>query len=460
MAVVDVLMPQMGESVMEGTVIQWLIKPGDEVEEEDSIIEIATDKVDTEIPCPYEGKIVELLCNEGDVVQVGSPIAKMETTSNAQPDNNEAAQVSAQVQEPKEVITSEPSVTQNDNSGFSLLSKPVSGRFYSPLVMNIAKKEGVDMQTLELIPGNGKDGRVTKQDILKYLDNRESIKSQPVEPQPSKVKESKPAEKQSSTPAPKKEEKQSASSKFIDNQNIQFTGDVKVVPMDRTREIIAQRMLESRKTSAHVTSIVEADVSNVVVWRNKWKRHFKEKEDTILTFTPIFLEAVIKAIKDYPKINASVDGKNIVYKKDINLGFAVALPTGNLVVPVIKKADQLNLVGLTKQVNDLAKRARNNKLSPSDLEGGTYTVSNVGSFGNLIGTPILVQPQVGILALGAVVKKPAVIETPYGDTIGIRHQMFLSHSYDHRIVDGSLGGMFVRRVADYLEKFDIERDVL
>lgn len=454
MAIVEILMPQMGESVMEGTVIKWLIQPGDTVEEEDSIIEIATDKVDTEIPCPFSGKIEQLLCKEGEVVQVGKPIATILS------EGAEVEVVEPSKPEPEKKHLPETKTVDSapdKEATYSLLKKPVTGRFYSPLVMNIAKQENIDFSVLERIPGKGKDGRVTKRDMLDYVANRENV-TQEVQ---DTLKESEPAKGGASTSLEvvKKEspKKSTASSKFIDNQTIQFKGDFEVVPMTRTRDIISQRMLDSKRISAHVTSIVEADVSNIVFWRHKMKRHFFEKEDTVLTFTPIFIEAVVKAIKDYPKINASVDGKNIVYKRDINIGVAVALPDGNLVVPVIKRADQLNLVGLTKQVNELAKKARNNKLLPQDLEGGTYTVSNVGSFGNLIGTPILVQPQVGILALGAVVKKPAVIETPHGDSIGIRHQMFLSHSYDHRIVDGSLGGMFVRRVADYLEKFDIDR---
>lgn len=458
MTIVDILMPQMGESVMEGTVIKWLVKPGDTVEEEDSIIEIATDKVDTEIPCPFAGKIESLLCKEGDVIQVGKPIATISSDAQVAEETAPPVEkpVEIKIEENKKV---EPEVSSDPD--FKLLDKATSGRFYSPLVMNIAKQENIEFSVLERIPGKGKDGRVTKKDILNYIANRENITTQVEET----LKEEQPASGGASSSldvvqpsSPNKKKKESASSKFIDSQTIQFKGDYEVVPMTRTRQIISDRMLESKRTSAHVTSIVEADVSNIVFWRHKMKRHFFEKEDTVLTFTPIFIEAVVKAIKDYPKINASVDGKNIVYKKDINIGVAVALPDGNLVVPVIKRADQLNLVGLTKQVNELAKKARNNKLLPQDLEGGTYTVSNVGSFGNLIGTPILVQPQVGILALGAVVKKPAVIETPHGDSIGIRHQMFLSHSYDHRIVDGSLGGMFVRRVADYLEKFDIDRN--
>ena len=460
MAVAEILMPQMGESVMEGTVIKWLVKPGDIVEDEDSIIEIATDKVDTEIPCPYAGKITQLLCEEGDVIQIGKPIALIETEDIS--DNSVATPVEStppvKTEEPK-IEPAVSTVTSKVDSKL-LLDNPISGRFYSPLVMNIAKKEQITMSVLERISGSGKDGRVTKKDILSYIENRNTAveesnlqttlkETEPKVNAPATsletIKESKPVEK--------------AAAKVEEEELPKIIGDYEVVEMDRTRQIISKRMLESKKTSAHVTSIVEADVSNIVYWRNRWKTHFKEKENTLLTFTPIFVEAVVRAIKDYPKINASVYGNKIIYKKDINIGIAVALPDGNLVVPVIKKADQLNIVGLTQQVNDLAKRARKGKLKPEDLEGGTYTVSNVGSFGNLIGTPILVQPQVGILALGAVVKKAAVIETPYGDTLGIRHKMFLSHSYDHRIVDGSLGGMFVRRVADYLEKFDLDRKV-
>lgn len=457
MTIAEILMPQMGESVMEGTVIKWLVKPGDAVEEEDSVIEIATDKVDTEIPCPFGGKITQLLCQEGDVVQVGSVIALIETDSDqVQPSVIETPQIEANVETP---ASSASTSAESNSSSVHLMSSPIKGRFYSPLVMNIARQESISQDTLELMTGSGKDGRVTKKDILSFVAAKDSMSAEELK---STIKETPVDQLAPSTSLdviPEKKPTKSVSSIFMDNQTVKFSGDVEVVEMTRTRKIISQRMLDSKRTSAHVTSIVEADVSNVVYWRNRWKTHFKEKESTILTFTPIFIEAVAKAIKDYPKINASVDGENIIYKKNINIGLAVALPDGNLVVPVIKNADQLNLVGLTKKVNELAKKARKGKLTPADLDGGTYTVSNVGSFGNLIGTPILVQPQVGILALGAVVKKPSVVETPYGDTIGIRHQMFLSHSYDHRIVDGSLGGMFVRRVADYLEQFDPERKV-
>jgi 2-oxoglutarate dehydrogenase E2 component (dihydrolipoamide succinyltransferase) len=459
MAIEEILMPQMGESVMEGTVIKWLVKPGDVVSEEAAILEIATDKVDTEIPSPFGGKIKTLLCQEGEIVQVGKAIATIETNTKSEiaevkveSKSESASQIEATI-DPKVIATPSPVLTQ------LVLEKPLEGRFYSPLVLNIAKTEGVSMQELEKIPGNGKEQRVTKEDILNYIKNRSNLDTQSLEKTL--------GEKQETNSSANGDLEQIKASfefsipKATSPTEIKKTtsGNVEIVPMDRTRKIIAQRMLDSKRISAHVTSIVEADVSNIVYWRNRWKTHFKDKENALLTFTPIFVEAVIKAIKDYPKINASVDGENIIYKKDINIGIAVALEDGNLVVPVIKNADQLNIVGLVKQVNDLAKRAKKGQLKPTDLEGGTYTVSNVGSFGNLIGTPILVQPQVGILALGAVVKKPAVIETPYGDTLGIRHKMFLSHSYDHRIIDGSLGGMFVRRVADYLERFDLERKI-
>jgi 2-oxoglutarate dehydrogenase E2 component (dihydrolipoamide succinyltransferase) len=452
MAIAEILMPQMGESIMEATLIKWLVKPGDIVLEESSILEVATDKVDTEIPSPYGGKIIKFLLNEGDVVAVGAPMAQIEVQGLAEP-----ITPINQPEKPIEVVQ-EVLANQATNLTQVMLEKPLEGRFYSPLVLNIAKTEQVSTRELELIPGNGKEGRVTKDDILNYIKNRKEGKA---------IANTLGEVEQTNNSVVSGLESLTSSFEFGLPQQEPVvlvkkpivSGNVEVVPMDRTRKIIAARMLESRRTSAHVTSIVEADVSNIVYWRNRWKTHFKDKENALLTFTPIFVEAVVKAIKDYPKINASVDGENIIYKKDINIGIAVALEDGNLVVPVIKNADQLNIVGLVKQVNDLAKRAKRGQLKPSDLEGGTYTVSNVGSFGNLIGTPILVQPQVGILALGAVVKKPAVIETPYGDTLGIRHMMFLSHSYDHRIIDGSLGGMFVRRVADYLEKFDLDRKI-
>ncbi len=464
MAIVDILMPRMGESVMEGTIISWLKNVGDEVDEDESILEVATDKVDTEIPSPFEGTLVEILAKEGAVIKVGAPIAKIESKKAVvqSPDANTSAA--------SEPLKKELPVKETIDHSPRVSNKPGGGRFYSPLVLNIARKEGIDMPELDRVPGSGKEGRVTKKDLLTYLDTRspETVSSPATSSQSSSEHVSadtgsKPVDRKteaiSDNDFSKKTdlatEEQTVSKPALGS----YSGAYDIIEMDRMRKIIADRMLESKQTSPHVTSVVEADVTNIVYWRNRWKTYFKEKENTALTFTPIFIEAVAKAIKDYPLVNVSVDNNKIIVKKEINIGMAVALPSGNLIVPVIRNADQLNIIGLTKKVNDLARRARAGSLKPEDLDGGTYTVTNVGSFGNLIGTPILVQPQVGILALGAVTKKPAVIETPHGDTLGIRQMMFLSHSYDHRVVDGSLGGMFVRRVADYLERFDLERKV-
>jgi 2-oxoglutarate dehydrogenase E2 component (dihydrolipoamide succinyltransferase) len=428
MATIQMVMPKMGESIMEGTILNWLKKEGDTIEQDESILEVATDKVDTEVPSTHSGVLKEILKKAGEVVPVGHPIAVIE--------------VSAEVGESETVAPDKP-VQANIQSAVPPASMPVAeagiqrinkgDRFYSPLVLKIAKEEGVSVSELEAITGTGVDQRVTKKDILQYLDFRKSG-----------VVVSKTNGVESATIAP------AGAPVFAG------VGD-EIIEMDRMRKMIAQRMVDSKRISAHVTSFVEADVTGVVFFRNRVKKEFQEKEKDVFTFTPIFIEAVVKALKDYPAMNASVDGDRIILKKDINIGVAVALPSGNLIVPVIKNADQYNLIGLTKQVNDIARRARENKLTPDDLSGGTYTVSNVGSFGNVMGTPIINQPQIGILAVGAIRKKPAVIETPYGDTLGIRHMMFLSHSYDHRVVDGALGGMFVRRVADYLEQFDMNR---
>ncbi|MBC7488518.1 MAG: 2-oxo acid dehydrogenase subunit E2 [Cytophagaceae bacterium] len=445
MALKEMVMPKMGESVMEGTILNWLKKVGDKIEQDESVLEVATDKVDTDVPATFGGTLKEILAEKGKVVAVGSPIAIIETgeatTSAVEPavvQPVEQKPVVAQQTVPQQTIvhTSTPAVKHTNGS---------AKKFYSPLVMNIAREENISFEELENVNGTGSEGRVTKNDVIKYLEFRKNA----------------PA----ATTAPAKEEKQNTShaeTPAQDSTSIEgtrsYSGEHEIIQMDRMRKMIADRMLESKRISPHVTSFVEADVTHIVYWRNRMKNEFMEKESAALTFTPIFIEAVVKAIKDYPMINVSViDGDKIMVKKEINIGMAVALPNGNLIVPVIKNADQLNIVGLTKKVNDLAKRARQNKLTADDLTGGTYTISNVGSFGNLMGTPIIVQPQCAILALGAVVKKPAVIETPEGDSLGIRHMMFLSHSYDHRVIDGSLGGMFVRRVADYLEGFDLSR---
>lgn len=440
MALVEMVMPKMGESIMEGTVLSWLKEEGDTIEADESVLEVATDKVDTEVPATHGGVLKEILVKEGDVVPVGAPIAKIETEGEESVDTpapavETAAAVTAQVAE-----VASNGASSNGSNGVAVLEKPASDRFYSPLVMNIARQENIAMTELERVPGTGRDGRVTKKDILSYVKNR------PTEiPAAAPAKVSAPA-----APAPQRAPQP---------MPVSISGADEIIEMDRMRKMIAERMVDSKRISPHVTSFVEADVTSIVSWRNRIKQSFKEREGEPITFTPIFMEAVVKALKDYPMMNIQVDGNNIIKKRDINVGMAVALPSGNLIVPVIHNTDQYNLVGLTKKVNDLARRARENRLTPDDLQGGTYTISNVGSFGNVMGTPIIMQPQVGILALGAVVKKPAVVETPTGDAIAIRHKMFLSHSYDHRVVDGSLGGMFVRRVADYLERFDAQQTI-
>ncbi|MEM6524404.1 MAG: dihydrolipoamide acetyltransferase family protein [Bacteroidota bacterium] len=435
MALVELLMPKMGESIMEATVLTWLKSEGDSIEQDESILEVATDKVDTEVPSTHAGVLKEILAKDGDVVEVGKPIAIIAT------EGDEESPVVVPTEEPI-VEAAEITSTSNGHSvsnGEASAASVKSDRFYSPLVKNIAKQEGIAVAELETIPGSGKEGRVTKKDILAYLETRHDT----VAPEP--VKAVSTAEI-----VPTREPQK---------VNVSVSAGDEIIEMDRMRKMIAERMVDSKRISPHVTSFVEADVTNIVSWRNRNKNIFKQREGGNLTFTPIFIEAVTKAIKDYPMINIQVDGDNIIKKKDINIGMAVALPSGNLIVPVIKNADQLNITGLANKVNDLAIRARENKLSPDELSGGTFTISNVGSFGNVMGTPIIMQPQVGILALGAIVKKPAVVETPNGDAIAIRHKMFLSHSYDHRVVDGSLGGMVVRRVADYLERFEMNREV-
>jgi len=425
MAIVEMVMPKMGESIMEGTILAWLKKPGDTIDQDESVLEVATDKVDTEVPATHAGVLKQILAAEGEVVQVGKAIALIETS------NGSSSETSGETSAPVNIESAVKAATHIMEQGAAItgekpLAKTASDRFYSPLVKSIAKEEKIPASELDAIAGSGKEGRVTKNDILAYLQNR--------------------------TAAP-------AARKVTETVKVVWSGEDEIIEMDRMRKMIAERMLVSKQTSPHVTSFVEADVTNVVNWRNKWKRSFQEREKAALTYTPIFIEAIVKAIKDFPMINISVDGTKIIKRKAVNIGMAVALPSGNLIVPVIKNADQLSLLGLAHAVNDLAERARENALKPDELTGGTYTISNVGSFGNVMGTPIIVQPQVAIMAVGAVRKKPAVIETPQGDFIGIRHMMFLSHSYDHRVVDGALGGMFVRRVGDYLEQFDINRSI-
>jgi len=447
MAKLELILPKMGESVAEATITSWLKQVGDPIEADEAVLEIATDKVDSEVPAPEDGVLTEILFQEGDVVQVGEVIAVMETgaadTSSAASDQVSSQTTSTPVAAAQERV---------DTAVASVESTGDSGRFYSPLVRSIAKKEGIEMAELEQINGSGQSGRVTKKDMLAYIPNR--TKSSVVTPAiaASAVTASNGASN-GKAPAAKVERKAPTS------PSISVGPQDEIIEMDRMRKLIADHMVMSKTVSPHVTSYVECDVTNLVEWRNRVKGSFQQREGQKLTFTPIFIEAIAKAIKDYPMVNVSVDGTNIIKRKHINIGMATALPSGNLIVPVIKDADMLNLVGIASKVNDLAARARENKLTPDEIQGGTYTVTNVGTFGNVMGTPIINQPQCAILALGAIRKKPAVIETPQGDFIGVRHMMFLSHAYDHRVIDGALGGSFVRKVADYLEGFDPNREI-
>ncbi|MBS1594730.1 MAG: 2-oxo acid dehydrogenase subunit E2 [Bacteroidetes bacterium] len=440
MASYELIMPKMGESITEATILKWNKKEGDAIKTDEAVLEIATDKVDSEVPSPVAGTLTKMLYKEGDVVAVGKAVAIIETGGGG------ATSAPITVAE-KTTTTATASVSKPVQTASVQTTTAAAGgdRFYSPLVLNIARQEGISMAELESLPGTGAGGRVTKKDILSYVENRGNAPAE----QPTQTVQQTPSQTQAEAP---KQEATIAPAKS-------YSGNVEIQEMDRMRRLIAENMVRSKSTSAHVTSFVEADVTNIVNWRNKMKKKFQDMYGENLTFTPIFIEAVTKALRDFPLINSSIDGNNIVVKKDLNIGMAAALPSGNLIVPVIKNADLLNIVGIAKKVNDLANRARINKLKPDEIEGGTFTLSNVGTFGNVMGTPIIMQPQVAILAVGAIKKKPVVIETPDGDVIGIRHMMFLSHSYDHRIVDGALGGSFVRRVADYLEKWDVSRDI-
>lgn len=467
MATVDLVMPKLGESIMEATILKWIKQPGDPVKIDETVLEIATDKVDSEVPSTASGILSEILYNVNDVVPVGAVIARIETeageiVSHTPVSSPGTPSGRSQEQEPPlaEVISSQ--AHHNPSSRQSSQSQPSYGsgnRFYSPLVLNIAASEGISLSELETIPGTGNEGRVTKKDILQYVSEKKSgiknrsagLSSQPPtfshQPELSVQKES---AIQSSTDY---RETQAA-----DRQIISYTGNVEIIEMDRMRKLIAEHMVRSKQTSPHVTSFTEADVTNLVLWREKVKKEFEKREGTKITFTPLFIEAIVRCIKKFPLINCSLDGDKIIIKKDINIGMATALPSGNLIVPVIKNADQLNLVGLAKQVNLLADNARNGKLKADDTTGGTFTLTNVGTFGSLMGTPIINQPQVAILAIGAIKKRPVVIETPAGDSIAIRHMIYLSMSYDHRIVDGSLGATFLTAVAKELENFSGERE--
>ncbi len=418
-------MPKMGESIMEATILKWLKQVGDKVEADEYLLEVATDKIDTEVPSSHTGILIEILVPEGEVAEIGKPICIIQTDGeekNDLPKSNQFSEKLTQEIEEIQILTGinlEPisSITASNTEG---------SRFYSPLVLSICKEEKISNFELESIAGTGAEGRVTKHDIFAFLTNRSNV-----------------------IPTIQKQE--------VKAKPIIISGNDEIIQMDRMRRMIADRMVESVRVAPHVTSFVETDMTNVAIWRSSIKDSFKKQYGENITYTPILVEAIAKAIRDFPQINASVDGDKIIVKAKINIGMAVALPSGNLIVPVIHNADQYDLVGLTKKINELTKRARENKLKPEDLEGGTYSFSNIGTFGNIMGTPIIMQPQVAIMAFGAIQKKPAVIETPQGDLLGIRQKMFISHSYDHRVVDGSLGGQFVKRVSDYLEGFEIDR---
>ncbi|MBN8864156.1 MAG: 2-oxo acid dehydrogenase subunit E2 [Sphingobacteriales bacterium] len=440
MALVDLIMPKLGESIMEATILKWHKQPGESVKMDETVLEIATDKVDSEVPSTAEGVIEELLYKVNDVVPIGAAIARIRTgaAETAAPRPAPAAPAT-----PAPAPVTAPQAERTPVVAAAPVNSTQVNRFYSPLVLNIAASEGISMTELERIPGTGNEGRVTKKDILQYVATRGTAAApaaetarpvvQPVVSQPVATQaESRPA--------------------------VSYSGNVEIMEMDRMRKLIADHMVRSKHTSPHVTSFTEADVTNLVLWREKVKKDFEKREGTRITFTPLFIEAIVRCIKKFPLINSSLDGDRILIKKDINIGMATALPSGNLIVPVIKNADQLNLVGLSKQVNNLADSARNGKLKADDTQGGTFTLTNVGTFGSLMGTPIINQPQVAILAVGAIKKRPVVIETQQGDSIAIRHMMYLSMSYDHRIVDGSLGATFLTAVAKELENFNSERD--
>lgn len=453
MSQIEILLPKMGESVAEATIIKWLKNEGDRVEADEPIVEIATDKVDSEVPAPEAGILGKRLVNEGDVVKVGQAIATIASVGSAaatpaRPTAHAPVAVAAPATNGSSAASVKPSAMPVAAEGPVERMGP-SGKFYSPLVRNIAQSEGISMQELESIAGTGQGGRVTKKDVLDYLPNRGAAAVTPsvASPAPASAVAAAPSAAPPAASSPVRPSVPAA-------PPVQAGPGDEIIEMDRMRRLIADHMVMSKHTSPHVTSFVEADVTNLVLWRDKVKKAFEQREGEKITFTPIFIMAIVQAIKEMPMVNVQVDGYNIIKKRDINIGMAAALPSGNLIVPVIKNADLLNLVGLTRKVNDLAGRARAGKLQPDEIQGGTYTVTNVGTFGNVLGTPVINQPQVAIMATGAIRKKPAVIETPQGDMIGIRHMMFLSHSYDHRVVDGALGGRFVRRVADILEGWD------
>lgn len=451
MAIVDLVMPKLGESIMEATVLKWYKKPGDAVKQDETVLDIATDKVDSEVPSTAAGTITELLYKENDVVPIGAVIARIETAGGQPPAKQPEGPKPVEKQE-EEAYDDVPYVPQP-----TAQAAPASGnRFYSPLVMNIANSEGVSMSELEKMAGSGNEGRVTKKDILQYVELKKAGKLPAATPAAQPVVQPIQQPVEVAKPAPQPEAVKPVPP--VAQPETDYTGsNVEIIEMDRMRKLIAKHMVNSKQTSPHVTSFAEADVTNMVLWREKVKKDFERREGTKVTFTPLFIDCLVRVIKRFPMINSSVDGERIIIKKDINIGMATAMPSGNLIVPVIRNADYLNLVGLSKQVNTLADNARSNRLRPDDTNGGTFTLTNVGTFGSLMGTPIINQPQVAILAVGAIKKRPVVIETGHGDTIGIRHMMYLSLSYDHRVIDGSLGATFLTAVAKEFEAWDMEK---
>jgi 2-oxoglutarate dehydrogenase E2 component (dihydrolipoamide succinyltransferase) len=450
MSLVDLVMPKLGESIMEATILKWHKKPGDAIKQDETVLDIATDKVDSEVPSTAEGVIETILFNENDVVLIGTVIAKIRVGANAAVSNDLPSNPVSQAQYEEarviEDIPYQPTISaKSDQSSKSAI------RFYSPLVLNIAQQEGIGMAELENISGTGQDGRVSKKDILVYVANKSGVGSSESGVQ---------HQQQQVTVLPVNEQRPTNNNQpGSNNMPTIYTGNVEVIEMDRMRKLIAKHMVDSKHTSAHVTSFAECDVTNLVLWREKVKKDFEKREGEKITYTPLFVEAIVKCIKKYPWLSSSVDGDKIIIKKDLNIGMAAALPNGNLIVPVIKNADQLNLAGLTRQVNNLANAARTGKLKPDDTTGGTFTLSNVGTFGSIMGTPIINQPQVAIMAVGAIKKRPMVIETPQGDSIAIRHMMYISLSYDHRIIDGALGSTFLNAVSKELENFDVNRSI-
>lgn len=452
MPLVDLIMPKLGESIMEATILKWHKKPGDLVKEDETVLDIATDKVDSEVPSTAAGVLEELLFNENDVVPIGAAIARIRVGTDSAVTHTTPSPAPAPVMHEEAKIVEH--IPYQPATNHTIQASTNTVKFYSPLVINIAQQEGINMAELENIPGTGQDGRVSKKDILAYVaGGKKMVSHQPVAVnQPAAVT----ASYQPAAVAQQEPVAVAQSSQLITHN---YQGNVEVIEMDRMRKLIARHMVESKHTSPHVTSFAECDVTNLVLWREKIKKDFEQREGEKITYTPLFIEAIVKCIKKYPMLSSSIDGDKIIIKKDLNIGMATALPTGNLIVPVIKNADQLNLSGLTKRVNNLANAARTGKLKPDDTTGGTFTFTNVGTFGSIMGTPIINQPQVAIMAVGAIKKRPMVIETTQGDCIAIRHMMYISMSYDHRIIDGSLGATFLNAVSKELENFDSNRSI-